>query len=76
MGYFKNELIANQVEEADRMPAPRPASTHVAFPTRRLTRQAERGRRYVTLSRGQYQVLVAWITVIALALGILVGVAL
>lgn len=76
MGYFKNEIIANQVEEADRIPAPRPATSHVAFPSRRLTRQAQRGRRYVTLSRGQYQVAMAWVTVAALAVGIAVGVAL
>lgn len=76
MGYHKNLIIAGQVEEADRIPAPRPASSHVAFPTRRLTRQALRGRRYVTLSRGQYQVTMAWLTLIALGLGIAVGVAL
>jgi len=76
VGYFKNQIIADQVEQADRVPAPRSSSTHVAFPTRRLTRQAERSRRYVTLSRGQYQVMMAWVTVIALGVGILVGVAL
>lgn len=76
MGYFKNEIIANQVEEADRMPAPRPATSHVAFPTRRLTRQAERGRQYVTVSKGRYQVTVAWLVVVSLGLGIAVGVAL
>jgi len=42
MGYFKNQLIAQQVEEADRIPAPKPASEHVAFPTRRSRTQARR----------------------------------
>lgn len=31
MGAFKNQLIAEQVEEADRVPAPKPATSHVAF---------------------------------------------
>lgn len=76
MGGFKNEIIAGQVEVGDRVPQPRPASSHVAFPSRRLQRQVEKGRRYVTLSRGQYQVAMAWVTVVALAVGILVGVSL
>lgn len=41
MGYFKNELIAGQVEVGDRIPAPKPATSHVAFPERRLRRQME-----------------------------------
>jgi len=76
MGYFKNKIIAGQVEVGDRVPQPRPATSHVAFPSRRLQRQAEKGRRYVTQSRGQYQVAMAWVTVAALAVGILVGVSL
>lgn len=37
MGYFKEQLIADQVEEADRPAAPKPASVHAALtmPTRR-----------------------------------------
>jgi hypothetical protein len=57
MGYYKNLEVAGQVEEADRVPPPKPASSHVAytaqpvavsstyltyFPTRRLTRQIEK----------------------------------
>lgn len=41
MGAFKNQIIASQVEVGDRVPAPRPATSHVAFPERRLRRQAE-----------------------------------
>lgn len=42
MGYFKNQLIAEQVEVGDRVPAPRPATSHVAFPTRRQRIEAQR----------------------------------
>lgn len=31
MGYFKQLLIAQQVEVGDRVPAPKPASSHVAL---------------------------------------------
>jgi hypothetical protein len=31
MGYFKNQLIADQVELGDRLPAPKPATDHVAL---------------------------------------------
>lgn len=31
MGYFKNELISQQVEVGDRVPAPKPATEHVAL---------------------------------------------
>lgn len=31
MGAFKNQLIAEQVEEADRVPAPKPATSHIAL---------------------------------------------
>ncbi|AUV61439.1 hypothetical protein phiPsal1_029 [Pontimonas phage phiPsal1] len=30
MGYFKNQLIANQVELGDRVPVPKPATDHIA----------------------------------------------
>lgn len=42
MGAFKNQIIAGQVEVGDRIPAPRPATSHVAFPERRMRRQVER----------------------------------
>ena len=42
MGAFKNQLIAEQVEEADRVPAPKPATSHVALTRAQLkaTRKA------------------------------------
>lgn len=40
MGYYKNELIAGQVELGDRVPAPKPARHHVAWDTRRDVREA------------------------------------
>ena len=41
MGYFKNQLIADQVEEADRVPAPKPATSHVSL-TRAQARAIQR----------------------------------
>jgi len=46
MGFHKQQLIADQVELGDRVPAPKPAASHVAysssiaFPSRRLQRKA------------------------------------
>lgn len=37
MGYFKNQLIADQVELGDREPEPLPATRHVAYPTPETT---------------------------------------
>lgn len=48
MGYFKNQLIANQVELGDRVPAPKPATAHVALRqgvTRKQQRNFERLRK-------------------------------
>jgi hypothetical protein len=48
MGYYKQQEIAQQVEEAHR---PKPVTAHVAWPTRRLERQIERAttrRRFKT----------------------------
>lgn len=41
MGAFKNQLIAEQVEEADRVPAPKPATSHVSL-TRAQARAIQR----------------------------------
>lgn len=52
MGYFKNKLIEQQVELGDRIPAPRPATSHLAYPSRRDVRQ----RRQIAEQRvKQYQ---------------------
>ena len=53
MGYYKNQLIASQVEEADRKPIS--ATSHVAFPTRkleRLSRQTDRSLNKATVVSG------------------------
>lgn len=45
MGYFKNQLIAEQVEVGDRVPAPKPASSHISLEGalgRRAMREARR----------------------------------
>jgi len=71
MGYFKNQLIANQVELGDRVPAPRPASSHVAYGhgilSRRFVRTMEREHRDYHRSS-----LIA-VATIATAVGLLVG---
>lgn len=45
MGYFKQLEIANQVEVGDRIPAPKSATTHAAYPTRKLYREIEKATR-------------------------------
>ena len=39
MGYFQNIEISEQVEEADRVPPPLPASKHIAYGTRKDFRE-------------------------------------
>jgi len=75
MGYFKNQLIANQVELGDRIPEPKPATTHVAL-SRRQTVDARRAaaarmREYERVTRG----LVMSGGLIGLILGVLGGIA-
>ena len=40
MGYYKQNEIETQVEEADRVPAPKPAGVHVALQPRPITRKS------------------------------------
>lgn len=73
MGYHKNQLIAEQVELGDRVPAPRSAESHVSL-TRRQTVDArriaaERMREYRRAERG----LAISGGLIGLALGICLG---
>ena len=71
MGYFKNQLIANQVELGDRIPAPKPATDHVAYGhgilSRRFIRHLEREHNREHTAR----LMVAG--AIALAVGIALG---
>lgn len=67
MGYYKNQLIASQVEEADRKPIS--ATSHVAFPTRKLERLSRQTRR-------SFDVAWAWSVVTAgvmFVVGVVVG---
>lgn len=73
MGYFKNEIIANQVELGDRVPDLKPATSHIAL-TRRQTRDArnaarERAREWQRATRG-----LIWAgALIGLTFGLLMG---
>lgn len=40
MGYFKNQELEQVIEVGDRIPAPKPAHKHIAYPTRRSIRAA------------------------------------
>ena len=55
MGHFKNQLIAEQVELGDRVPAPKPAASHVAWDTRR-NRRAWREARVERRRRARYRI--------------------
>lgn len=76
MGYFKNQLIAEQVELGDRVPAPRPAATHVAWNvgivSRRWLRNVEREHR--NYHRGRVATAVALATAAGIVAGFVVGV--
>jgi hypothetical protein len=72
MGYYKNEEIANQVEEPDRIPAPRPAYTHPAYRyydsrvvQKRLEKNLRRAKREEALERFALIAAVIFIGVIA-----------
>jgi len=56
MGYFKQIEISNQVELGDRLPAPKPAYTHIAnrfygsrLQRNRARKQAEQARRWANV---------------------------
>jgi len=69
LGYFKNQLIAQQVEEADRIPTPIPASRHVSLQYRN-----KRIVGPIVLSRRAYYRHMTIVVALALALGFLIGV--
>jgi hypothetical protein len=69
MGYFKNQLIADQVEEADRVPAPKPATSHVS-----LTRAQARAIQQVTDQQVKKIMREAYLlTLVAFGLGTVFG---
>lgn len=76
MGYYKNQQIEQQVEVADRVPAPKPVTHHVAYPTRRLARQIERATARRVMKRRCVVTLSILGGLALVALGIGVGVTL
>jgi hypothetical protein len=64
MGYYKNLEIALQVEEPDRIPAPRPAFTHPAF--RYYDSRLVRGRIEKNIRRAKREILIQRVALIAL----------
>lgn len=76
MGYHKNQLIANQVELGDRVPAPRPAASHVSWNhpvfSRRINRHWE--REHNRYHRGRMIATGSWALAVGLLAGFAVGV--
>ena len=73
MGYYKNQEIEQQVEVAHR---PKPVTTHVAWPTRRLNRQIEKATARLAFKRRCVWTLSILGGLALVALGIGVGVTL
>jgi hypothetical protein len=68
MGYFKNQLIADQVELGDRLPAPKPATDHVA-----LTLEDDWMTKAEKVHAYKDQMVVAGTIFYTLAIGIVIG---
>ena len=69
MGGFKNQLIAEQIEEADRIPLPIPATRHVSLQYRNKKIVGP-----IVLSKRTYYRHTIIVIVLALSLGVLIGV--
>jgi len=74
MGYFKNQLIAQQVEVGDRYPA-RSARDHIGYPTRRMNRQISKIVQPVTTHRRTFRLIVVGTALCGILTGFLMGVA-
>ena len=66
MGYYKQQLIADQVEVGDRIPAPKPAASHVAL-NQRVNAPVFRTRRAHVRSH-------LAVTIAGVLLGVMIGV--
>jgi hypothetical protein len=66
LGYYKQQTIAAQTEVADRVPSPRPASSHVTLQVRR--------REMRKPSRDYTGVLVFGVMCVMFILGVVIGV--
>ncbi len=68
MGYWKNQLIAEQVEVGDRVPVPIPAANHVSLQYRNKKIVGP-----VVMSRITYARQIVLVSVFSMALGVLIG---
>jgi hypothetical protein len=68
MGYFKSQIVADQVELGDRIPTPKPAGS--VFPSRRLHRNAQKRHRNMMRSLNRRLLLDA---VVYIGMGIIFG---
>lgn len=68
MGAFKNQLIAEQVEEADRIPAPIRAERHVSLQYRNRKIVGP-----VVMSKKRYLTIVISVTAMSLFIGVVLG---
>ena len=65
MGAFKNQLVADQVELGDRLPAPKPANASVAHPSRKSWKKAqlEHRKRMKRMTRELYLTAIVYVTI-------------
>lgn len=65
MGAFKNQLVADQVELGDRIPAPKPANPRVAHPSRKSWRKAqmEHQKRIKRMTRELFLSAIVYVTI-------------
>jgi hypothetical protein len=75
MGYYKNIEIATQVEEPDRLPAPVPASQHIAYGTRKQFREIYNHHRKVARAKQRKEITeISALLLASAVLGFLLGV--
>lgn len=74
MGYHKNLLIAEQIEVGDRIPDPKPATEHIAYPSRKIERQMSKIKAPVTVTRRVWRTMMVSMALCGAVAGYLIGV--
>lgn len=74
MGYYKNKELEQVIEVGDRVPAPKPAREHIAYPNRKSMREIRhRATQWRVQSRGQLLLDVIAYGVTGLVIGFILG---